>query len=403
MTRGKQGCALSCAPDGTIREIVADAIWPAGYLQPGMRLRTLVPQDQATRVDAFLAEIARTGSALDRDLPLCVDGSTMPAHVSGSRHGDAIVIHATRTVLQFQEITRELMRMNNEQTNALRMALKELSMKSPRSTPGEREIYEDLLRANNELTNLQRELTHKNLELQALDEQKNRFVGIAAHDLRSPLSAIMGYSEFLEGDESARLGPEQQEFIGIIKDSSRFMLGLVDELLDITTIESGHMQLDRSPTDLARLVANSVAAHRWLASRKSIAIESAPAPSLPPLSIDARKIAQVLNNLLSNAVKFSQPGTRIRVTLGGEDGHAWISVQDQGPGIPAEDMGKLFKPFGRTSVRPTADERSTGLGLAIARSIVEGHGGRIWAESRPGEGSTFHFTLPTARPATAEQ
>ncbi|MEO0081904.1 MAG: ATP-binding protein, partial [candidate division WOR-3 bacterium] len=117
-------------------------------------------------------------------------------------------------------------------------------------------------------------------------------------------------------------------------------------------------------------------------------------PALPRVRFDRTRIEQVLNNLVSNALKFSRPGTKVKVSVGQMDGLMAVSVEDRGPGIPADELVKLFRPFSRTSVRSTSGEKSTGLGLAISRKIIEAHGGRIWAESEVGKGSTFHFGLP---------
>jgi hypothetical protein len=134
--------------------------------------------------------------------------------------------------------------------------------------------------------------------------------------------------------------------------------------------------------------------NRVLASNKDIEIQTAIDGPLPKMRLDPDKIEQVLNNLISNAIKYSHPNSTITVQLTREDTHVLLSVQDEGQGIPAEDIDKLFKPFQRTSVQSTAGEKSTGLGLVIVKRIVKGHGGKIWVESEVGEGSTFFVSLP---------
>jgi len=131
-----------------------------------------------------------------------------------------------------------------------------------------------------------------------------------------------------------------------------------------------------------------------VSQEKRIAIEPRLPSDLPELAVDRHKVRQILDNLLTNAVKFSHPGSTVEVTLFREDDAAHLAVRDRGVGIPEEDLDRLFEPFVKASARPTAGERSTGLGLAIVRNIVQAHGGRIWVESRVGEGSTFHVTLP---------
>jgi signal transduction histidine kinase len=219
---------------------------------------------------------------------------------------------------------------------------------------------------------------------------------MAAHDLRNPLGVILAYSDFLETEAFPVLNTDQRDFVSTIKSTSEFMLNLINELLDVSTIESGQLQLDCAPTDLNELVRHNVSRNRVLAHQKRIELDFEDAEKLPPLTIDRGKIEQVLNNLIGNAVKYSHPDTRVAIQIARTGDLVAVSVADQGQGIPEEDLPKLFKAFGRTSVQATAGEQSTGLGLAIARKIVEGHGGKMSVRSRVGEGSTFTFTLPVA-------
>ena len=172
------------------------------------------------------------------------------------------------------------------------------------------------------------------------------------------------------------------------------MLNLINELLDVSTIESGQLQLDCARADLNELVRLNVSRNRVLAAQKRIELDFQGDAKLAPLLIDRGKIEQVLNNLIGNAVKYSHTDTRVAIQIARTGDLVTVSVADQGQGIPEEDLPKLFKAFGRTSVQATAGEQSTGLGLAIARKIVEGHGGKMSVHSRVGEGSTFSFTLP---------
>ncbi len=285
------------------------------------------------------------------------------------------------------------------------MTDKDLRPGARRATGIDRDLYEDLSRLNNELSTLQREMFKKNLELERLNQQKNRIVGMAAHDLRTPLGVILGYSEFLEAETAGALTAEQEEFIAVIKRTSEFMLRMVTDILDVTAIESGHLQLDRRLTDVVQLVEHSVKLNRVIASRKNIGVElDSVEVAESMLLLDAGKIEQVLNNLIGNAVKFSHGATQVQVRVTGSKESVTIAVQDHGQGIPAADLPKLFKPFGKASVRSTGGEQSTGLGLAIVRRIVEGHGGRVELESEVGKGSTFSVTLPIgAAPVPADR
>lgn len=248
-----------------------------------------------------------------------------------------------------------------------------------------------------ELSNVNRELNKKNAELAWLNQQKNRFLGIAAHDLRSPLGHVLTCAGFLLEDGAEGLTPDRLEFLTIIRDSSRFMLGLIDDILDISAIEAGKLNLNMAPMDLARLVQENVELNHLLAAKRDLSLMLDKMEDIPPLEADAGKLRQVMNNLISNAIKFSPQGGRITVSLFASDRQAVVSVSDEGPGIPDQEVSKLFQPFSKTSVRPQSGEKSSGLGLSIAHRIVAGHGGRIWVNSLPNRGSTFYFSLPLQR------
>jgi signal transduction histidine kinase len=262
--------------------------------------------------------------------------------------------------------------------------------------------FEELTRVNNEMTNLARTLAKRNAQLVELNQQKNRLLGMAAHDLRNPLGNIFSYAGFLEEDAAAVLSADQREFVEMIKGLSKFMLDLVTDLLDVAAIEAGQLNLRREPVDIDALVGHCVTMYRNLAGKKAITIRYDSDAAGATVSADPGKIEQVVNNLLENAVKFSERGTRIDVNVVRANDEITVSVHDRGQGIPEADLPKLFVPFGTTSVRGTEGEQSTGLGLSIARRIVEGHGGHIDVASQYGVGTRFSFALPVSpRPSVA--
>lgn len=239
------------------------------------------------------------------------------------------------------------------------------------------------------------ELAEKNVQLERLSELKNQFLGMAAHDLRNPLTVIITCADFLLEDSGTSLPEERRrEFLQRIKAQGEFMVNLINDLLDFTRIQAGQLELRVQPVEFVELLRANVEQNRLLGAQKGIALELRAEVDGIRVNGDPDRLTQVLNNLLSNAFKFSLPGTRVVVGVRQEDGGVTVRVSDQGQGIPAEEMGKLFKPFQKTSVRSTAGERSTGLGLAICREIIEAHRGRIWVESEFGKGTTFYFWLP---------
>ncbi len=227
---------------------------------------------------------------------------------------------------------------------------------------------------------------------QSLDT-KNKVLGVAAHDLRNPLGGIKGFSQLLMQGQFGALSDPQKKLVKNIVDASKHMLGLLNDLLDVSVIESGKLTLRKTEHDLGLVVSDRLESNRLLASAKQIEL----VPELeevPHVSFDANRFTQILDNLITNAVKFSHPGTSIRVKLFRDDGLLRLQVIDQGQGIPLEEQKMLFGHFQRLSSRPTGGEQSTGLGLAIVKRMVEAHGWRIGVNSAPGQGSTFEVTIP---------
>ena len=233
-------------------------------------------------------------------------------------------------------------------------------------------------------------------QLSKANQAKNRFLGMAAHDLRNPLASIRGIAEFLREGAVGPLTTDQLDLIETIHGASTSMLDMVNELLDVATIESGELKLNRGKHDLAELVAKAVALINREAGKKGtqIVFEHPPGPVIT--QIDPAKMKQVVDNLISNGVKYSPPGSTITATVMRDDAHrrCILAVRDQGPGIPENERDRLFKDFSRLSSQPTGGEKSTGLGLAICRKIVDAHQGIIVAENLPLGGCEFRVTLP---------
>jgi signal transduction histidine kinase len=237
------------------------------------------------------------------------------------------------------------------------------------------------------------------LNLEAANQQnemKNQLLGMAAHDLRNPIGVIQGLSSLLQNDliESQSLNEEQQDFFQVIQETTQFILSLVNDLLDVAKIEAGRLDLELKTTDLLTLVNQAISLNRPLADSKQIQLNFHYENPLPSMTLDAMKIQQVLNNLFSNAIKYSYSQTQVEIQITQKEHQLIIAVKDQGQGIPATELNKLFQPFSKTSVKSTAGEISTGLGLLICRKIVEGHQGQISVESQEGKGSTFYVALP---------
>ncbi|MHB8204916.1 MAG: sensor histidine kinase [Desulfomonilaceae bacterium] len=388
------GIVFLCDLDGTVLEVIRDELGLTDRIHSGKSLSTIVERGSLGKSLNFIVEIKSKGAAFDWQLGVPILDLVEVLSFAGALWNERLLIVAAKTADGLEKLVNELTQMGNEQINNLRSAMKAHADLKKNQKQKESTLYDELGRLNNELANLQRELTKKNIELEKLNEEKNRFLGIAAHDLRNPLNAIQMYSEFLSDEASEVLTPEQIEFVSIIHSSSQFMLRLVNDLLDVAKIESGKLELDLTRTDLIDLIRHNVTLNNTMASTKNISIDFHYDQDIPETLVDTAKIEQVLNNLIVNAIKFSNQGSVINVKVARSGKEAVISVKDQGQGIPANEIDKLFKPFQRTSVRSTGGEDSTGLGLAIVRKIVMGHQGRVWVESEVGQGSTFYVALP---------
>lgn len=296
----RQGVALLCDTAGVVRRVIHDDLDLPGLFVVGRQLMDITAPASAGALAAFLAAVSDRGAAFDREVRIRTSDQEIALYVSAVSEGDHLYLVAARSTASLARLHEDLILINNEQTNALRAALKELGARQ------------------------QREMAKKNIELEQLNALKNELLGMAAHDLRSPLGVIQNYSEFLEADAGPLLNDEQRAFISTIKRTSRFMLGLVDDLLDVATIEGGRLTLDRQPCDPGRLLTENVTLNRTLAARKTIAIDwTAPERPLPTLQLDAGRIEQVLNNLIGNAMKFASPGSRVSVsaTTDGDEDH----------------------------------------------------------------------------------
>jgi signal transduction histidine kinase len=235
------------------------------------------------------------------------------------------------------------------------------------------------------------ELSAANRELQKLDSMKTDFFADMSHELRSPITAIQGGVDYLSRTVE---DPDCRSYLAIMRKNSRRLVRLVSDLLDLTKIEAGRVVWNFEETDLAGLVQEVLEIMRLQADEKGIRLSgSGDAPV--QVRIDPERIEQVLVNLLDNAIKFSHPNGQVAVDIVVVDGHARVSVADEGVGIPPENLDKVFEKFYTLpSTSRTHSATGTGLGLTICRRIVEAHGGVMTAECRAGGGSVFSFTLP---------
>jgi signal transduction histidine kinase len=229
-------------------------------------------------------------------------------------------------------------------------------------------------------------------ELENASRHKSEFLANMSHELRTPLNAVIGFSEVLQDRLFGELNEKQSEYVADIHTSGRHLLALINDILDLSKIEAGRMELQLSTVALSEVLESSVALMRERATRQGISLKLDVQPRAGVIEADERKLKQVLFNLLSNAVKFTSNGGHIEVSARGDGGEVVVSVGDDGVGIAAADQARIFEEFQQVGISQM--QEGTGLGLALSRRFVELHGGRLWVESEPGKGSTFRFTLP---------
>ncbi len=241
------------------------------------------------------------------------------------------------------------------------------------------------------------QLNHANEKLNYLNDEKTKFIGMAAHDIRNPVSAIYSFSDLLLNDSKSTINEEEREIIGLVKSLSNSILKLINQLLDVSIIESGNIELNFMNQDYNTFVARQVHINQLLASKKQISIDLNFNGSKLLADFDDHHLSQVLNNLLTNAIKYSERESHIKVNVSEVDGMILTEVIDTGKGIPDDEQIQLFNYFQKTSTRPTEGESSTGLGLAIVKKIVTACNGAVDVKSTLNEGSNFYFTFPVSR------
>jgi len=273
----------------------------------------------------------------------------------------------------------------------------------------ERKLAERLLREKNEQLDAQNEklraqteelmvqqmeLVRKTKEAEEANRLKSEFLASMSHELRTPLNVIIGFSELMQDGVTGELNQEQRQCLDDVTGSGKHLLELIDEVLDLSKIESGKMRLRLGEVDLSEVIASLGSTIMPIITPKKQRLELVVEPDLPLVIADEAKIRQVLLNLLSNATKFTPNGGKLMVKAARHYQWCQVSVIDNGVGIRQDDQDKIFEAFYRVDVPIARDRVGTGLGLAVARQIIEKQGGQLWVESEYGKGSQFHFTLP---------
>jgi signal transduction histidine kinase len=237
------------------------------------------------------------------------------------------------------------------------------------------------------------EIEQKGRELELASKHKSQFLANMSHELRTPLNAILGYTELILDNVYGETPTKMHTVLQRIETNSKHLLGLINDVLDLSKIEAGQLTLTLGPYSLKDVVHSVYSAVEPLAADKKLAFNIDVERDMPGGYGDERRLTQVLLNLVGNAIKFTDAG-EVAIRVASTDGSFSVAVHDTGPGISPADQTKLFQEFQQADSSITKAKGGTGLGLAISRRIIELHGGRIWVDSSPGDGSTFTFTLP---------
>ena len=266
-----------------------------------------------------------------------------------------------------------------------------------------KEAVADLARSNWDLDKFSRELKNANDRLRKMDELKSHFISAASHELRTPLTSIKGYVETILGKEAGPINEKQHEFLGYVKESTDRLHRLLNELLDISKIESGQVQMQKELLSLRELLQEELLIFKGQADKKNLTLKLETDVHMKEIYADSDKVRELVANLLSNAIKYTASGGNIRVLARNRENGLQVDIEDNGIGIRDADLVKVFEPFQHIEKNGFEDTESAGLGLTLAKRIVEAHDGQIWVNSKEGRGSVFSVFLPTGTPSPSNR
>ncbi len=396
----QRGIVFICDGSDRIVKVLVDELEVGSSIRDARSCAELLEAGSLAKWLNFLEEVRDRTVVFGWVINMRIRNRPWTLHCAGAVHDEGVLIVAAGTRQMATALYREMdvQGMFREQSYTVRNTARDDMETERLLQEKDSALYDEISRLNSELVTVQRELAQKNVELRKINDQKNQFMGIAAHDLRTPIGTTMAYTELLLEDSRRALNEDQKEILHDIYSSNAYMLDLLDDLLDYAKIEAGQVQLNRQLSDMSVLAENVVKLNRVVANGKgiSICLDNADRTETDRLcaDIDRLRIEQVLNNLITNAVKFSRRGSSITVAVDRINDDIEIQVRDTGQGIPHDELDQIFQPFRQMSTRSTADEKGSGLGLAICRKVIEEHDGTIRVESRPGEGTVFFIRLP---------
>jgi PAS domain S-box-containing protein len=392
--------------NGVVKSIVKFGL--AGYLSPPLKMQDIVDEVRRALMrarklgDWVRREVKRTTASLEQKARISeAERVKLEAIISNVQDG-IIVLDESQRILLVNQTIRDIFHLNDTPVlgNSLRDTIfnADLHALLDRTREGALKYHEvnfdDGRVYNAQYTPLPRiggAVTMQDISyLKEIDRLKNDFIHTVSHDLRSPLTAILGYTELIE--RTGNLNDSQQEFLQRLQVSVQHVTTLVNDLLDLGRLEAG-FDTRREMVNLGNVLKYTLDVFDNQIKKKNIKLVSDVAPNVKPVRANPIRIRQMLDNLIGNAIKYTPMSGRITVRISMQENQIVLRVEDTGPGIPTDEQNRVFDKFYRASNRPTGVE-GTGLGLAIVKSIVESHQGRVWVESKIGSGSAFVVLLP---------
>lgn len=393
-TRSK-GVVVHLDHDGVVRDVLVDELGVAELDGAQVPFADVVDVSSAEKARHFLEAVRKEGCAVQWEMNIPMRGAGLERLECSGLLGEdgTVTVFAAATTAELLHLYEDIVAVNNQQATMLRRLMKERAQyKGSPSSDSAR--LEDISRLNSELVNAQRQLEAGNAQLRQAVAEKNRLLGIAAHDLRNPLGNIVSFCELLGEELKDVMTGDVRELLDIICATGTQALGLVEDMLDFSRIESGKLELELESTDVCALVERRIGVYGLSAERKGITLDTSFDEDMSEVLLDKGKFLQVVDNLLTNAIKYSNAGGSVQLSCAVRSGALELVVRDQGVGMSDKDQAGLFKPFFRGASQPTGREASNGLGLYIVKRIVDGHGGTISVSSAPGEGSAFTVRIP---------
>ena len=350
-------------------------------------LRNLAPEGAAAIREAFPMPLSRAGASARAIMTRSI------VHIADVREDPEYALQGLAQTASFRSILSVPMLRDGHPIGTITVAA-DRAVPFPDKQVALLKTFADQAVIAVENVRLFTEIQEKTAQLEIANRHKSEFLANMSHELRTPLNAVIGFSEVLLEQMFGEVNPKQQEYLNDILSSGKHLLSLINDILDLSKIEAGRMELEAQPFDLPAALDNALTLIKERAARNSIGLVVHVDPGIGEILADERKVKQVLLNLLSNAVKFTPEGGKITMSATLNGGAVEVSVADTGIGIAAEDQQAIFEEFRQVGSDYARKREGTGLGLALARRLVELHGGTLTVASEPGKGSTFTFAIP---------